>query len=138
MILGLQSVLIALALGAAGGAGLAGWVVWQFRAAQVLVAETAADELRGQVADRDTIIARQQRADADLRRSLDGLRAGLTEIQQDGQRRAEQGAQALAAVRRGMDTIPATIAALTARIQAPSMLTCADALDEWRREVSAR
>ena len=131
----IQSIAIAalagLLLGAAGG----GWGIWQFRAAQVLTARAQADDLRGQLADRDTIIVRQQRADADLRRALESLRTGLAEIQQDGQRRAQEGAQALAAVRRGMDTIPATIAALTARIQAPSMLTCADALDEWRREL---
>lgn len=127
--------LAGLLLGVAGG----GWGAWQFRAAQVLTARAEADDLRGQLADRDTIIVRQQRAASDLRRALDGLRTGLAEIQQDGQRRAQEGAQALAAVRRGLDTIPASIAALTARIQAPApLLTCADALSEWRREVSAR
>lgn len=136
MIPSLQSILIALAIGGVAGGGLAGWGVWQFRAAQVLVAKADADDLRGRIAHLDTIIVRQQRADAALRGSLAGLQSSVDALATDGARRAAEGATGLAAVRRGLDSTGATIAALTARIQAPTMLTCADALAEWRSELS--
>ena len=132
----LQAIAIAAAAAFVVGAGSSGLAVWKLRAAEVTLARLDADKQREEAARLDNIIARQQRADAELRRSLDSLRAGVDLLRQDGARRSTEGATGLAAVRQGLDTTRATIAALTARIQAPvPMLTCADALAEWRTEL---
>ena len=129
----------AFAAGLAAGAG----ATWYVRGVEVgheenrvAACQVAGEQLRGEIAARDNVIAEQRRSGRLLLDSVGRQTAAIDALAKAGEQRQDAAATALAQVRQYLGPTRLAIDALAARLGRPG--DCAQALDEWRGEIGGR